>query len=153
MVSFILGTSDSVGVLKGNDLHRDETYNSDWWSIDLPPEWGVREDEECTTFTSTSSPGVLQVSAVRKPNGAVTLQDLQEFASGSPNEVESLVSTELGAISGVTCESVQNGKHWKKWWLRKGPILVFLTFNTAVESKDNGKSMVDKLIATLAIHE
>jgi len=136
-----------------NKLHRNDSYNSDWWSIDLPVGWVRREDQECTTFTSTSSPGVLQVSAARKPNGAVSVEDLQDFASDFVNGTGSFKAIGSGATSGITYESVQNGRYWKKWWLKKGSTIVFLTYNIAEESKGEDWVAIDRMVSTVTIHE
>jgi hypothetical protein len=136
-----------------NKLHRNESYKSDWWSIALPAGWVRRADQECTTFTSTSSPGALQVSAARKPNGAVTIEDLQEFASNFANGTGSLQAIGLGAISGITAESVQNGRYWKKWWLKKGSTIVFLTYNIAEESKGKNVVAINRMISTVTIRD
>jgi hypothetical protein len=54
-------------------------FNSGWWSVELPNGRNCRHDH-FATFLDTPSVGALQISAARKERGAITDEDLIDFA-------------------------------------------------------------------------
>jgi hypothetical protein len=46
----------------------------------MPPGWGAEDDGTCVTLTHEDGVGPLQISAYQRNDGAVTDEDLREFA-------------------------------------------------------------------------
>jgi hypothetical protein len=52
-------------------------------------------------------------------------------------------------FGGLQVSFSENRRYWRKWWLRKDSLLLFVTYNCAAEDQDAEVSEVDELIATL----
>jgi hypothetical protein len=113
--------------------------------------WAAHESPDCVSFSVDPSGGLLQVSAVRKPDGSVTSQDLHDFASGSKGGVKNFQHIELSKISGIASEYVRENRYWREWWLKKGPIVVYLTYNVAVAAMEAEADAIDKMISSVDI--
>jgi hypothetical protein len=126
-------------------------YKAEWWSIDMLPEWGVSEDEECTSFFASPQLGVLQVSAARKPTEDVTQEDIAEFAYDSQIPSEAIRPVSASHVSGLYAEYEEDGRYWRQWWLKGKSVLLFVTYNVAPEDKDSESAAIDALISSLRI--
>jgi hypothetical protein len=132
------------------NLRQTRSYESEWWTIDLLDDWTATEDPECTTFRARIPVGALQVSAARKPKDDATLEDLKEFAGGlEPPKLSSPFAN--GEISGLSAEFEQSGFYSRHWWLRKGPVVVFVTYNVALSNRADEQQMIDDLVHSLKI--
>jgi hypothetical protein len=129
-----------------------QVYRSSWWSIELQPGWTASEGADCVSFSAAPSKGVLQASAIRKPSGSVTLEDLYEFASDPASQGTGFRTVAIGDISGIASERVKNTRYWKEWWLKKGSTMVYLTYNAPDASKEREVSAIDKIVSSIAIH-
>ena len=134
-----------------NNGRQGEVYQSTWWSLKLQTGWVAHENADCVSFSATPSGGVLQVSAIRKPSGPVTSQDLHDFASGSRGGVKNLQHVELSQISGIASEYVREKRYWREWWLKKGSTVVYLTYNVAAAARETEVDVIDKMISSVTI--
>jgi hypothetical protein len=135
-----------------NSGRQGEVYQPSWWSTKLRAGWAAHENPDCVSFSAGPSGGVLKVSAIRKPNGSVTSQDLQEFASASKGGVGNLQHVELSEIFGLASEYVGEERYCKEWWLKKGSIGVYFTYDVAVAARRAEADAVDKMISSVTIH-
>jgi hypothetical protein len=126
-------------------------YKAEWWSIDMLPEWSLREDAECASFFASPQLGVLQVSAARKPTESVTQEDIAEFAYDSQTPREAICPVSISHASGLYAEYEQAGRSWRQWWLKGKSVLVFVTYNVAISHKDSENAAIDALISSLRI--
>lgn len=105
------------------------TFLSAWWSADLPNGWQGHEEPECATISRDPRLGTLQVSAVRKPEGMVTDDDLRDFAEELIGAGRSLVPVEYKLFSGFVVSYAKGRLFWKEWWLRSGDMMIYATYN------------------------
>lgn len=97
------------------------------WSLEVSDEWSVTEDPECLSLT-LSDEGALQISSARKHDGFVTPHDLlicqeerQLWGGWRP--------VQCGEFDGIAYDYTQDQIAWRRWFLRSGPILLFVTYN------------------------
>jgi len=128
-----------------------EVYQSSWWSMKLQAGWAAHENADCVSFSADPLGGVLQVSAIRKPDGSVTLQDLQNFASDSRAGIKNLQHFELSEISGIASEYVREERYWREWWLKRGSTVIYLTYNVAAAAREAEADAIDKMISSVTI--
>ena len=126
-------------------------YESEWWSIELPPHWSGYPDAGCSTFRAEPPLGVLQISAARKERTVVTDEDLREYtderiASGVRPERAS-----FDAFSGFTASQRKDGLFWQEWWLRSGKLLVYATYNVDQEYAAAELVGVSSILSSLAV--
>jgi hypothetical protein len=117
-------------------------YKSEWWSVDLPPNWSGHPDDSCSTFSAEPSLGVLQISAARKDTGIVSEDDLGEFAEHRIGHLGIRIEhVGPGLFSGFTASYRENCLFWRKWWVRSDHLMVFITYNV-----DQGNEAAEQLV-------
>ena len=128
-------------------------YESAWWSVELPSGWLGSDDDGRVTFIDVGGTGALTISAYR-PNGQeVTDQDLEEFSQRNPEEIYSLQKVSYGSFVGIeTCERTVT-RYWRKYWLRAGSTLLFVTYNCKSVDEGVEDREVDQILHSLALNE
>jgi hypothetical protein len=124
-------------------------YESNWWTLTLPPNWEWEEDEDCVGFFTADSAGALQVSAYLKDDDVVTQEDLEDFI---PEEIQAIVldtPVKIGHFSGYTAKYVEEDTYWRQWWLMAGPLMVYLTYNSEAEDHGMEDATIDEIVSTL----
>ena len=106
-------------------------HTSDWWTLEIPRTWKSTEESKCAAFRANPPIGVLQVSAVRKPQDSVTFDDVHEFAFDSKTRKAAIRPFSTSRASGLYAEYQESGLHWREWWLSGGSVLVLLTYNVS----------------------
>lgn len=126
-------------------------FHATWWSIELPPNWNASEEGQCVSFSADPRIGILQVSATRKPSGAVRLDDVYEFAKDGSIENKSLLPCSLLNESGLFAEYETGCSIVSEWWLMSGPILVLVTYAVSTEMKVVESVETQRIVASLKI--
>lgn len=124
-------------------------FASAWWSVELPQQWSGHPDGQCAAFRADPPLGVLQISAARKDAGPVTDQDLTEFAEERIAPEVPLDGVRFGAFSGVTAKYRKDGLLWQEWWLRSGPLMVYVTYNVVQEHEASEQDAIASILASL----
>ena len=125
-------------------------YEAIWWNIELPDGWSVRDDPECTTFTSANLNGVLQLSAYRKDLD-IGDGELFELADQQPEPEPEPEPVEIGLFTGWCSTHDTKELRWKKWWLARNRTLIFATYNGPVRSADAEIQAAEELLRTLEV--
>jgi hypothetical protein len=123
-------------------------FASAYWKVSVPTGWVARNDPKCATFTRPGGPGALQVSAARK-DGEVTDDDLNDFASEHLGNGAKTKPVTLGDFTGFTFQYRDDENYWRQWFVRRGPLAVFLTYNCPVASYAEESAAVEAIITTL----
>ena len=127
------------------------SYISHWWSVQLPTNWLVEEGEECVSLYSPTGVGALQISAYRKDDGVVTDKLLLGFVNKEQNLQNAVPeSVHCGELTGFTISHVEDGTFWQKWWIGKGRLLLFVTYNCKVENREVELATVSTIFGTFA---
>ena len=124
-------------------------HASPWWSIVVPDQWQVDQDEDCTSLTDPAGVGALQISAARKDAGAVTAADLDEFAADDWKATGAPKVPWKGYFTGFSIEFVNDRHFWRKWWLAAGNTLVFVTYNCATAKRGSEEQVAVDMVGTL----
>jgi hypothetical protein len=123
-----------------------KTYESHWWSVDLPPGWTASAEGQCTTFRATPPIGALQISSARKDSGPIQDDDLKEFVSERLGRNAQLSVAVLGPFAGFTSEREEESLFWKEWWLRSGQTMLYVTYNVVPKYKDSEMNSVETIL-------
>jgi hypothetical protein len=124
-------------------------FESTWWSIQLPTGWRADREDSCTTISSETGVGALQVSAYQHEGEAVSEKDLSEFSEGDYPEGVSVIDHRFGAFTGLHVSFSENGMYWRKWWLCKDSLLLFVTYNCSVENQNAEYAAIDHMVAAI----
>lgn len=126
-------------------------YSSEWWSIDLPSGWAASEESDCVSFRSISHTGVLNASAVRKPDGSVKDEDFSEFIGEANHDCSAAKPIHAGRYIGFTRNCAHNGPLLAEWWLAHGSVLVYITYATTTETESGELDEVRNIVESLRI--
>ena len=124
-------------------------FNSEWWSVQLPDDWGVEQDDTCTSMFSESGVGALQVSAARNSNGPATDDDLRDFAKVHLDAGAPIKPILCGAFTGFYFHYSIDNSYQRQWWLRCDDTVVLATYTSNLEDKGKEDAVVDGIISTL----
>lgn len=126
-----------------------EEFISDWWTIELEGGWFAEREGECTNIWREDGVGALQISAYRHETEPVPETDLAEFIG---NEIPTNIAqqkTKAGEFSGLRVDYIEEGKFWRKLWVTKGSLLVFVTYNCGAEDQTIERTSVEKMLRSL----
>jgi hypothetical protein len=112
-----------------------KTFGGASWQVALPKDWLGRHHTECATMESDARIGALQVSSHRKKGGEVSDDDLNGFAAEHVDAGAKLRPIQLGDFSGYHLHFGTDGAYWRHWYLRHGPVALFVTYNCAPENR------------------
>ena len=118
------------------------------WELELSPSWSSQTDEECESIYSPNGVGALQISTARK-DGGVTDDDLEDFAENENDADAALNVTQLGAFRGIELSYDADGTHWRRWYLRHGPVALFATYNCSIDDKGKEDRDVNQMLSSL----
>ena len=136
----------------GSDYHKMvmiKRYKSAWWSLDLPAPWNVEEKKDRVAITSEDYVGVLQISAYRREGNEVTNDDLLHFAEDELVEGVELQNIICGEFTGIGISYLVDGSYWRKWWLWRGALLLYVTYNCSAEQRFVEMDTVDQMMNSL----
>jgi hypothetical protein len=97
------------------------------FSFDVSGDWSAIEDPECLSLT-LSEEGALQASSAVKQAGDVTDVDLL-FKAEERSAWGQAMPAQCGEFEGISYEYESEGTAWRRWFLRKGRLLLFVTYN------------------------
>jgi hypothetical protein len=121
------------------------------WSIDVPEGWEHEAEDTLDTFFDPDGVGALQFSSFTKGSGDVTDLDLFESIEDMKLAGVSRRSVAFGPFEGYALEREESDQSGRYWFLRAGPLLLFVTY--CCERQDAGKEarLVAKALATLRL--
>jgi hypothetical protein len=108
--------------------------------------WNARYDPECITITPFDNQAAFQLSAMVKKDGFVSDGEVRRQArtdKGLPSE------TVFGQFKGLFVVYAEGDTVWRRYWIAKGSVLVFATYNGAPSSWEKHKGDVESMLATL----
>ncbi len=98
------------------------------WSIDLPVGWEHEAEGTLDTFFDPDGVGALQVSSLTKAGGDVTECDLTESIEDMKLAGVPRRAAAFGPFVGYSLEREEDGQLGQYWFLRAGPLLLFVTY-------------------------
>jgi len=130
------------------------TFRSQSWAVDVPPPWTAHDVEHCIEITRPEGTGALHISAARKQS-PVADPDLRAFAEEEVPSGTSLESASAGDFVGVRAEYVdwRDSRFWKKWWLRSGSLMLYVTYTCARGDEHIEEDDVERILSSLATRQ
>lgn len=145
--------TDTASMSRHRCTERHEAFSSVWWSIDLCPGWSAAEDGDNTIIRSHFQLGVLNISAVRKPSGTVTEEDLWEFIGEAKPGCSAPKESKSQSCFGFTRRCLDSEVSLTEWWLSRGSILVYLAYAAKAHTEDGEPDDVRRIVESLRIKD
>ena len=122
-----------------------------WWIIDLPPEWHAEQDDETIIIGDEDGVGEIAITTLEKEDGDVNDVDLCGFTKEIEQEFGKGESCTVSELTGYYFEYDDEGDAVRDWYLRCDNLLVLITYSCALENKSMDDSAVNEIIGTLFI--
>jgi hypothetical protein len=127
-------------------------FESNWWTAVLPDRYRAEVNGDCVDIVGPQEIGVLQLSAYRRNNTKVTLDDLLEFASSEvgQGELEKITSNEF---RGYTHENADGEMYWRRWWIASDRTMIYATYQCSSKACNEERKFVDSIIRSLQVKD
>lgn len=126
-------------------------YQSTLWQLTVLPPWRAQKVEQSVEITQPEGTGALHISEARKQDGVVSESDLRSTAAKDlPQDVE-LLACSFGGFTGLSASyaALHTGIFWKKWWLRSGAVMLYVTYNCSRGDEEYELDQAEALLAGL----
>ena len=127
------------------------TYSSQNWQIDLPESWIGEFDDDIHLIYDPDGVGAIQISAYIKPGGKITEDELLERTGLDEKSYRHLSKNDWGHFHGYQLVYREDEIFWRKWWLMKDNLFIFITYNCEIPDKDIEFKAINAIVNTLKV--
>ena len=124
-----------------------------WWIIDLPPEWEAEQDDETIIIGDVDGVGEIAITTMEKEDGNVSEEELREFTTELEAEFGPGEACELAELTGYYFEYLDQGDAVRDWYLRVDNLLLLMTYSCLEENRGMDDSAVNEIISTIFIKD
>jgi hypothetical protein len=120
------------------------------WTIEIPSDWELIDHDECVTLERPE--GALQFSSMSKDKGNFDLTEVEKVAARCGSKAwGSFEQVRAGELSGIVFCYLDGDVRWYRWFLAKGAVFVFVTYNSEVEPSEKIKESFAQVMNSLRI--
>jgi hypothetical protein len=123
-------------------------FGRETWSLLLPDGWRAWHDDECATLVADDGIGVLQISAAFKDCDVLD-SDLRDFAAEHLG-TGAIKPTRAGDFVGFETAFRDGDRLCRLWYLRNRRQMLFVTYNSGMESRSVEDAALQDILASLA---
>jgi hypothetical protein len=123
------------------------TVETDWWSLDLPEEWGAEQDEETIVIGDEDGVGVIEITVLEHGEGGDA--DLATLARQLFPQYSAPAHVQLGEFAGLYFQYSDEGDAVREWLLRKSGQILLVSYSCDVENAGLDDEIVDEILDTL----
>ena len=127
-----------------------EKYITEYWQLDLPVGWETEEEEQVVSLYHPDSSGTLVLSASNEEED-ISDDYLEELLSEHIDAGADIDDVEYNDFSGVSCCYDDTEEYWCEWYLRAGPILLFITYNCPIEDEGKEEDVIESILESLSL--
>jgi hypothetical protein len=127
-----------------------QNYKSEQWQLDLPDHWQIEQIDDAVSFYDPDSSGTLLVSTIVEEE-PISDDYLEEMVAEHLENGADLHEIEFGQFDGVTCCYEADEGYWCEWYLRRGRIMLFITYDCALEDEGKEDDLIDSILETLSV--
>lgn len=123
------------------------------WAVEIPDEWLAECEDDVVTITDCDNVGALDITTVHKEAGVIELDDLYEFAQELINEGGEPAKITVANVDGIYFDYQEDDVAWREWYLRRGSILFYATYNVDIENVGMDDVVVDEILSTVVFFD
>ena len=127
-----------------------EHYSADLWQVDLPIGWQAEEEEEAVCLFHPTSNGTLTISATKEQQD-ISDEYMEELLFEHLDAGAELIDVEFGSFAGVSFCYDDNDEYWCEWYLRAGPVLLFVTYNCPLDEEGAEDDVIESILESLTV--
>lgn len=124
-----------------------------WFSLNLPSEWNVDEDDYVAIYNPTEGVGALHISAYQAPEPVDPKSELVEHLSKENSEVKlEEIETAIQGTKTVASFERNSGESFEKvWFVANGLYLLIGTYACDIEDKHKEIAEIEDIIRSITI--
>jgi hypothetical protein len=122
---------------------------TDWWTLELPPEWEAEQEEELIVIEDEDGVSCLEISTLVREQGEVGDADLAEFSRDLRDAGLSGAPVRIGPWHGELYEHDDTEFHYREWFLCSRATFVYAAYHCLPEHKSFDDAAIDEILATL----
>lgn len=126
---------------------------SQWWVIDLPPEWQAEQDEDTILISDEDGVGELAITTLEKEQGLVSDEELLEYSQDVSEEFGQGQPVMVAELSGYYFAYHDGDDAVRDWYLRCDGLLMLMTYSCSVDNDGMDNAAINEIIGTLFIKE
>ncbi len=124
---------------------------SDWWTLELPPEWRAQQDDDSVVITDVDEVGDICLTTLQAESGTFSEEDLAAIIRESELAPESGKPARLGEFTGWYFELEEEGEFIREWYLAQGDLLLLINYCCEDGNRDMDRDVVDQILGTLQL--
>ncbi|HUH36486.1 MAG TPA: hypothetical protein VL027_00925 [Spongiibacteraceae bacterium] len=127
----------------------DSVLETDWWVVDIPPEWIVEQEDDSVLIGDADGVGVIEISTL-----------LAESADTGGPDTEALFSqlspvpgraTQLAGLPGLYATFEDDDQHVRQWCVGNSKLVLVVSYCCDPDDAGMDDSAVDAILDTLSI--
>jgi hypothetical protein len=122
-----------------------------WWIIDLPPEWDAEQDGETILIADETGVGEIAITTMQKEDGLVDDNELKQFIFELEAEYGRGEPVSVSEAEGYYFSYQEQGEAIREWFLRCDDLLLFVTYCCDASNAGMDDGAVDEILETLFI--
>ena len=122
---------------------------TDWWTLELPPEWEAEQDEDVVLIEDEDGVSCLEIVTLVREDGEVGEADLLAFSRELLDEGKEPRAARVGSCRGLLYEHQDAEHHWREWFLRHRGIFVYAAYHCLQENAGIDDAAIDAILDTL----
>lgn len=126
---------------------------TDWWTLELPPEWVAVQDEDVVLIEDEDGVSCLELATLVREEGSVSDADLAAFSRELQEEGKQPRKTRAGPFRGLLFEHEDDGYHWREWFLRHEATFLYAAYHCASDNRGMDDAAIDEILGTLEPRE
>jgi hypothetical protein len=119
----------------------------------MPVGWQAEEGEEgMISLYDPTSNGMLSFSAIKEDED-ISDEYLEDLLSEHLEADAELYDVDYNDFSGVSCCYADEEEYWCEWYLRAGPVLLYITYYCPVEDEGLEEDLIESILESLTVPE
>ena len=114
----------------------------------MPEAWQADKKGNCVTFRANGV-GLLQIITHRQDKKDITYNNFLGFTEDKLIEGVELQNISCGEFTGIGISYLVDGNYWRKWWLWRNTVLLYVTYNCSAEEHLVEMDVVDQMMMSL----
>lgn len=124
---------------------------TDWWTMDLPPEWQAQQDEATVVVADSDEVGEISLTTLQPEAGEATAEDLDRLIADADLSVAEGEPVSVGDFDGRYYELEEEGEFIREWYLTGGGLLLLVSYCCDVDNREMDREAVDQILDTLTV--
>jgi hypothetical protein len=126
---------------------------SQWWIIELPPEWEAEQEDESIIIGDEDGVGEIVITTMEKQDDIVSDEELVEFTQDLEKNYGKGTKINISELDGYYYHYREDNDAVREWCLRCDSLLVLITYSCDESNAGMDDSAVDEILSTLYVKQ